>query len=57
MTFADDVDAAEGEIARIVRETAGYEFPKFWRKLGRPVTFFDLCSPRNFRERRSGRIL
>ena len=26
------------------------EIPGFWRELARPVTFFDLCSPANFRE-------
>jgi hypothetical protein len=56
MTFPDDVDAAEWEIARIVRETAGCEFPKFWRELARPVTFFDLCSPSDFQLERIGKF-
>ena len=48
MTFANDVDAAESEIARIVREMAGCELAKFWRELARPVTFFDEASPADF---------
>jgi len=48
MTFANDVDAAEWTIARIVREMAGCELAKFWRELARPVTLFDGASPANF---------
>jgi len=48
MTFANGVDAAEWEIAQIVREIAGCEHAKFWRELARPVTFFDEASPANF---------
>jgi len=29
---------------------------EFWRELARPVTFFDLCSPRHFGGDRNRRI-
>jgi hypothetical protein len=32
-------------MAPIARENARDEFAKFWRELGGPVTFFDVCSP------------
>jgi len=47
MSFRDGFRPPEFRVVRIVREIALREMRQFWRELARPVTFFDLCSPRN----------
>jgi hypothetical protein len=56
MRFAKGVHAGELEIVRIVWELWRREFAKFWRELARPVTFFDVCSPRDVSLDRNRRI-
>jgi hypothetical protein len=56
MSFQDGFRLREFRIVRIVREIALRQMRQFWRELARPVTFFDLCSPRNFVPEEIGEI-
>jgi hypothetical protein len=47
MSFQDGFRACKLRVVRIVREIALRETRRLWRELARPVTFFDVCSPRN----------
>ena len=57
MAFRHRLHAIEKTISQIIREIARPNSGELWRELARPVTFFDLCSPRDLLLRRNRRIL
>jgi hypothetical protein len=48
MTFPHRCHAPNDGITGIAGKIGGREIVESWRKLARPVTFFDLCSPSIF---------
>jgi hypothetical protein len=56
MPFRYRIHAVNREHFGIAPELDDREMRELWRELARPVTFFDVCSPRDFLEGEIGEI-